>query len=62
MALLVARMKVTGVWEYFLTFFFIKAANFIGGHKLLLYRACYIANLASVADIETEAGRERERR
>lgn len=46
----------------FSNFFFIKAANFIGSHKLLLYRACYVANLASTADIETEAGWERERR
>ena len=46
----------------FSNFFFIKAANFIGGHKLLLYRACYIANLASAADIEMEVEWERERR
>ena len=32
-------------------------ANFIGGHKLLLYRAFYIANLASEAGIEREAER-----
>jgi len=38
-------------------FFFIKAAKFIGVHKLLLYRACYIANLASEAGIEREAER-----